>query len=70
MLPKFVQGAPSTYAHTLSTRIWRSDDQTPAVPEVVGRVRQYEDSVSGPLQLHVSALEEIDKETKKLAEKL
>lgn len=53
----------------VSTMNWGSNDQTPVVSEVVHRVWQSANSLSGPLvyQAGVSALEEIDKKTKKIS---
>ncbi|GAB0209028.1 hypothetical protein GRJ2_003368500 [Grus japonensis] len=58
MWQKFVRSAPSSYANSLAVIDWKSEE-APAVDEVAGQLRQYEESLSSSL---ISALKKLSRE--------
>ncbi|KAM6293948.1 E3 ubiquitin-protein ligase KCMF1-like [Aegotheles albertisi] len=71
MLRKLTRSAPPVYSHILGGRIWGGDgEEPPTVSEFVYQLRQYEDSVSSPLQARVAALEKTAEEYKTSNEEL
>ena len=59
LLWKFLQSAPSTYAHSLAIFTLVQKDRAVTVGEVANKLRQLEDSISSSLQACVSAVEKL-----------